>query len=157
MIKLGSKYNIEVTQQLSNGFDKSIYKKDYDLKNIKSNLFYFKKDFLCEENNFDFAITRGGASSLSELAELNIPFIVIPFPYATDNHQYYNAKRYSNQNCCWILEEKNFNSGDIFKIINQIMINKNEYLLKKNNLKDMCPKKSWEYINKKIIKYFYEN
>jgi len=157
MIKLGSKYNIEVTQQLSNGFDKAIYKKDYDLENIKSNLFYFKEDFLCKENNFDLAITRAGASSLAELAQLNIPFITIPFRYATDNHQYYNAKRYSNLNCGWILEEKNIVSGDIFKIINQIMINKNEYLTKKNNLKVMCQRNNWEYINKKILKIFYEN
>ena len=124
---------------------------------LKITYFFFEENFLCKKNNFDIAITRAGASSLAELAHLNIPFISIPFPHATDNHQFLNAKRYSDLNCCWILEEKNFNSGDIYKIINQIMVNKNEYFEKKKNLVKFNENKTWENINQKIIKYFNEN
>ena len=113
--------------------------------------------FLCKKNNFDIAITRAGASSLAELAHLNIPFIAIPFPHATDNHQFLNAKRYYDRNCCWILEEKNFNSGDIYKIINQIMVNKNEYLEKKKILMKFNENGTWENFNQKIIKCLNEN
>ena len=60
-------------------------------------------------------------------------------------------------NCCWILEEKNFNSGDIYEIINQIMTNKNEYFEKKNNLMKINENKTWENINQKHIKFFNEN
>ncbi len=154
IIDLASKYHIEVTQQLSSEYDIVDYKKEYDKKNIKNNLFFFENNFLCKENNFDIAITRAGASTLAELAHLGIPFISIPFPYATDNHQFLNTKRYLDLNCCWILEEKNFISGDIYKIINKIMLNKNEYILKKNNLEKLSDNNTWEDINKKIIKYF---
>ena len=157
IIQLSKKYKIEITQQLSSGFDIESYKKEYNENNIKNNLFFFEENFLCKKNNFDIAITRAGASSLAELAHLNIPFISIPFPYATDNHQFLNAKRYYDSNCCWILEEKNFKSGDIYKIINQIMINKNEYFEKKKNLVKFNKNKTWENINQKIIKYFNEN
>jgi len=91
------------------------------------------------------------------LAHLNIPFIAIPFPHGTDNHQFLNAKRYYDLNCCWILEEKNFNSGDIYKMINQIMLNKKEYIEKKNNLMKLNENKTWEDINQKIIKNFNDN
>ena len=37
------------------------------------------------------AISRAGASSLAELAAMQVPSILVPFPAATDNHQYYNA------------------------------------------------------------------
>lgn len=37
------------------------------------------------------AINRAGASSLAELAAMEIPAILIPYPYATENHQFYNA------------------------------------------------------------------
>ncbi len=37
-------------------------------------------------------IARAGASTISELRVVKRPAILIPFPYATDNHQYYNAK-----------------------------------------------------------------
>ena len=157
IIELASKYKIELTQQLSPGFDISNYKKNYDKNNIKNNIFFFEENFLCKNFSFDIAITRSGASSLAELAHLNIPFIAIPFPYAKDNHQFFNAKRYFDLNCSWILEEKNFNSGDIYKIINQIMVNKNEYLKKKNNLKKFNENKTWENINEKIIKNLNDN
>ncbi len=157
IIQISKKYKIEVTQQLTSGFDIDTYKKEYDDNNIKNNLFFFEDNFLCKKNNFDIAITRAGASSLAELAHLNIPFISIPFPHATDNHQYLNAKRYYDRNCCWILEEKNFNSGDICQIINQIMANKNEYFEKKNNLMKLNENKTWETINQKHIKYFNDN
>ncbi len=157
IIELSKKYKIEITQQLSSDFDVDNYKKEYDKNNIKNNLFFFEDNFLCKKNNFDIAITRAGASSLTELAHLNIPFIAIPFPYATDNHQYLNAKRYYDRNCCWILEEKNFNSGDIYQIINQIMVNKNEYLEKKKILMKFNENKTWENFNRKIIKFLNEN
>ncbi len=157
MIQLSKKNKIEVTQQISSDFDIDNYKREYDKNNIKNNLFFFEENFLCKKSNFDIAITRAGASSLSELAHLDIPFISIPFPYATDNHQFLNAKRYFDKNCCWILEEKNFNSGDICEIINQIIINKNEYIEKKNNLMKLNKNETWENINQKIIKFLNEN
>ena len=46
----------------------------------------------------DFAITRAGASTLSELVSLKIPFLAIPFPFSKDDHQYFNAKFYVDKN-----------------------------------------------------------
>tara|TARA_A100000164_G_C21902439_1_gene771222 strand:+ start:246 stop:1304 length:1059 start_codon:yes stop_codon:yes gene_type:complete len=157
IINLSKKYKIEISQQLSTGFDINNFKKEYEDNNIKNNIFFFEDNFLCKNSEFDIAITRAGASSLAELSYLNIPFISIPFPHATDNHQFLNAKRYHNLNCCWILEEKNFNSGDIYAIVNQIMIDKKEYLLKKNNLEKLNKNNTWEKINQKILENINEN
>tara|TARA_Y100001958_G_C21232091_1_gene557946 strand:+ start:113 stop:1210 length:1098 start_codon:yes stop_codon:yes gene_type:complete len=157
IIDISSKYDIEVTQQLSQGYNIDNYRKEYDKNNITNNLFYYENNFLCKENNFDIAITRAGASTLAELAYLNIPFVAIPFPHATDNHQFWNAKRYHDLNCCWILDEKNFIPGDMYKIIDQIILNKDEYIIKKNNLKKLNEKKNWENINQKLIRYFNDN
>ena len=48
LLKLASKYKIEITQQLSQGFDINDYKKDYDKNNIENNLFFLKKISLCK-------------------------------------------------------------------------------------------------------------
>ncbi len=154
IISLASKYKIKVVQQLNQTFSIDEYKKNYDKYNVENNLFYFEENLLCKNQNFDIAISRGGASSLAELSHLNIPFIAIPFPYATDNHQFLNAKKYVDLNCCWMLEEKNFNYGDIFKLISQIMINNDEYLKKKSNLNKLNENKNWENINKNIVNIF---
>lgn len=41
-------------------------------------------------------ISRAGATTLAEAAVLGIPAILIPYPYATDNHQLVNAKHYTD-------------------------------------------------------------
>ena len=40
----------------------------------------------------DLVISRAGAASLSELSQFGLPSILIPYPYATDDHQTFNAK-----------------------------------------------------------------
>lgn len=40
----------------------------------------------------DVIISRAGASTVSELAIIKKPVIIFPYPQATDNHQYFNAK-----------------------------------------------------------------
>lgn len=37
------------------------------------------------------AVSRAGASSLAEIAAVRLPAVLIPYPYAADDHQYYNA------------------------------------------------------------------
>ncbi len=41
--------------------------------------------------NADLVISRAGAGTLSELAICNCPAILVPYPYAADNHQEFNA------------------------------------------------------------------
>lgn len=41
------------------------------------------------------AINRAGASSLAEVAALQLPTMLIPYPAAADDHQYFNARAFS--------------------------------------------------------------
>ncbi len=51
------------------------------------------------------AISRSGAIALSELMANGIPSIVIPFPYAIDNHQYHNARWAANKGAVILVNE----------------------------------------------------
>lgn len=52
------------------------------------------------------AISRAGASSLAELAAMRVPAILIPYPTATDNHQYFNARALVDVGAARLLEQK---------------------------------------------------
>jgi UDP-N-acetylglucosamine--N-acetylmuramyl-(pentapeptide) pyrophosphoryl-undecaprenol N-acetylglucosamine transferase len=52
------------------------------------------------------AISRAGASSLAELAALRVPSVLVPFPAATDNHQFYNAQAFVETGAARLMEQK---------------------------------------------------
>jgi UDP-N-acetylglucosamine--N-acetylmuramyl-(pentapeptide) pyrophosphoryl-undecaprenol N-acetylglucosamine transferase len=51
------------------------------------------------------AISRAGASSLAELAAMRVPAILIPYPAAADNHQWYNARAFADAGAALLLEQ----------------------------------------------------
>ena len=54
----------------------------------------------------DLCLSRAGATTLSELAVLGKPAILIPFPYAADNHQEKNAEYYVSGGGAVLFREK---------------------------------------------------
>lgn len=121
--------------------------KNYELFDFNPNI-----ENLMSES--DIAITRSGSSTLAELVAVNLPFIAIPLPSSLDNHQFYNAKYYENKGCCWILEQNNFKSESLKKIIIDIINNNRELLNKKiQNMKLLSQINSLENFEKEIISY----
>jgi UDP-N-acetylglucosamine--N-acetylmuramyl-(pentapeptide) pyrophosphoryl-undecaprenol N-acetylglucosamine transferase len=53
----------------------------------------------------DFAVARAGAASLAELAFFGLPSILIPFPYAADDHQTRNAEIFARAGAAIVLKE----------------------------------------------------
>ncbi|MEA3211431.1 MAG: UDP-N-acetylglucosamine--N-acetylmuramyl-(pentapeptide) pyrophosphoryl-undecaprenol [Chthoniobacter sp.] len=54
----------------------------------------------------DFAITRSGAASLTELSHFALPGILIPYPYAAEDHQTLNAKIFERAGAATLLKER---------------------------------------------------
>ena len=53
----------------------------------------------------DFAVARSGAASLAELAFFGLPSILVPFPYAADDHQTRNAEIFARAGAAFVLKE----------------------------------------------------
>ena len=127
----------------------------YNENKIKSNIFEFNSDLINLISSSDLAISRCGASTSAELAHTCTPFIAVPYPYSLDNHQYLNARYYERKKYCWLLEEKNFNSVNLFNLILEIINDKKKLENIRENMKknyDNNVYKNIENIIRKIIK-----
>ena len=60
-------------------------------------------------NLADIIVARSGAMTITEVAKLGKPAIFIPFPFATENHQEYNAKVLANVGAAKIILDKDLN------------------------------------------------
>lgn len=88
-------------------------------KYIKIERFVFDMDKMYKAA--DLLITRAGAMTITELALSSKPAILVPFPYAAENHQYYNAKVLENAGAGKILIESQFNEKSLYEDIEQII------------------------------------
>jgi len=52
------------------------------------------------------AVSRAGASSLAEIAAMRVPAVLIPYPSAADNHQFYNAWAFVESGAARMLEQE---------------------------------------------------
>ena len=66
-------------------------------------------------------IARSGASSLAEICALKKPSILVPFPYAADNHQYYNAKLFKDAGISFLIEESDNLQQDLFNAVKKLL------------------------------------
>ena len=126
ILNLSKKYKLKIYQQ-SNNENIEILKDFYNSKNIDHKLFNYKENILEFISDSNLCITRAGASTLSELTCLNVPYLAIPYPFAKDNHQYENAVFYKNKNCCWMLDQKNITSEILSNKLMQIIEDKDDY------------------------------
>jgi len=156
IIKLSKNFEIYVNHQINEKNYKNL-ETFYKENQIKFNLFDFDESLTELIKKTDLCITRSGASSLAELVYLNIPFIAIPFPFAKDDHQFYNAKYYEKKGCCWLIHQKNFDIVRMENLIISIFSNKEDYFNKKENLKKISNQNTWNNINKKLIDLINEN
>ena len=63
----------------------------------------------------DLVISRAGAASLSELSHFGLASILIPYPYATDDHQTSNAKVFAEAGAAEVQTRALLDSGNILR------------------------------------------
>ncbi len=67
------------------------------------------------------AVSRAGASSLSEFAAMRVPAVLIPFPAAADNHQFHNARAWAQSGAACLLEQAAAAPQPLFHALRQIL------------------------------------
>lgn len=102
-------------------------------------------------NIADIVISRAGASTLSEIIELNKPSIIIPSPYVANDHQNKNCDVLVKNNCCIKILEKDLNCSILRKKVYYLAQNETLYNNIKNNLKKMQKGNNFNVFHQEII------
>jgi UDP-N-acetylglucosamine--N-acetylmuramyl-(pentapeptide) pyrophosphoryl-undecaprenol N-acetylglucosamine transferase len=65
-------------------------------------------------------ISRSGASTISELAVIGRPAILIPYPFATDDHQTANASMLAKAGAAWLIQQRDLSAQKLSALLAEI-------------------------------------
>ena len=74
----------------------------------------------------DLVVSRSGAMTITEISIVGKPAIFIPFPFATENHQEYNARVLEKVGAAKIILDKNLNYKNLNDTIELMVENKEQ-------------------------------
>ena len=118
-------------------------------------IFNFTDKILNYYNKANLVITRSGASVLGELINVKIPFICIPLPSSTDNHQFKNAEFYLKKGYGYLLEEKDI-ENKLNNLINSLFVEKSLIKTIISNQRQYSDKNVFSNLNIQIEKILNE-
>ena len=98
------------------------------------------------------AVSRAGASSLAEIAVMRLPSLLVPFPAAADNHQFYNARAFEKTSAAKLLEQKNATPEKVAAILIELAENETTRALMQTALTQWHTPKAAEEIAENILK-----
>ena len=67
------------------------------------------------------SVSRSGASSLAEIAAMRLPSLLVPFPAAADNHQFFNALAFEKAGAAKLLEQKNSTPEKVVNVLTELI------------------------------------
>jgi UDP-N-acetylglucosamine--N-acetylmuramyl-(pentapeptide) pyrophosphoryl-undecaprenol N-acetylglucosamine transferase len=101
-----------ITERYKNmGIDSRVQNFFHDIEN------YYEK--------IDIYVGRSGASTINEIIEYRIPSIFVPYPFAKDNHQFFNSLNFLQYNAAIIIDQANLNPDKLAESIGKYIENRN--------------------------------
>jgi UDP-N-acetylglucosamine--N-acetylmuramyl-(pentapeptide) pyrophosphoryl-undecaprenol N-acetylglucosamine transferase len=77
----------------------------YAQAGVQAELTAFIDDTATAFAQADLVICRAGASTVTELAAVGVAAVLVPFPFAVDDHQTRNARYLSDAGAAWLLPQ----------------------------------------------------
>lgn len=94
---------------------------NYQAQGLDAKITDFIDDMAQAYAQADIVIARSGALTIAELSAVGVASILIPFPYAVDNHQMHNAKYLSDQNAAILLPQTELTEQKIAELLSDFI------------------------------------
>ena len=99
----------------------------------------------------DLAIFRSGAIGLAELMARGIPSILVPYPYATANHQEHNARAVEGAGAAVVILDKELTGEILLKQIESLLADESKLQKMKDAAKALGRPEAAEDIARKVL------
>ncbi|RYG29471.1 MAG: UDP-N-acetylglucosamine--N-acetylmuramyl-(pentapeptide) pyrophosphoryl-undecaprenol N-acetylglucosamine transferase, partial [Chitinophagaceae bacterium] len=99
----------------------------------------------------DVVVSRSGAMALSELCVVRKPAILVPFPFAAEDHQTANAKNLVSRNAAIMIAD-NEAADKLITTINELMLNSEKQEEMKGNLSKLAVRDADKIVAEKILR-----
>ena len=106
------KGNLEATQRL------------YCDHNVNGRVEEFIDDMAEAYDWADLILCRSGALTVSELAVAGRPSILVPYPWAVDDHQTANGHYLVEQSAALMIQQREFNKGSLARMLQELIANR---------------------------------
>jgi UDP-N-acetylglucosamine--N-acetylmuramyl-(pentapeptide) pyrophosphoryl-undecaprenol N-acetylglucosamine transferase len=101
----------------------------------------------------DLIVARAGAASLAEFAAFSLPGILIPFPYAADDHQSRNAEIFARAHAAILLKEAELSGELLARKIKELIGDAQELRRMSENCSRLAPKDAAGLVVEAMEKY----
>lgn len=102
----------------------------------------------------DLAVCRAGAGTLSELCLLGLPAILVPYPYAADNHQEYNARALVDKKAADLVIDEFLDGDTLYKRVEALHRDSGLLHEMKQNMKGQANPRALDDILDTIIQVY---
>ncbi len=69
----------------------------------------------------DAIVSRAGATSLAEISARGIPAVLVPFPFATEDHQTTNARAYVDAGCAYMIADADVETPEFAELVQRLV------------------------------------
>lgn len=101
----------------------------------------------------DVAIARAGAASLAELAAFALPAVLIPYPYAAEDHQTRNAEIFTRAEAAIMLREADLSGDQLARQIRELMSDPARLERMSQNARRLAPTNAAETVVETMERY----
>lgn len=125
--------------------------KNYHDNSVDAEVLPFIDDMRAAYDWADLVVCRSGALTIAELAAVGIASILIPYPYAADNHQFHNACFLQSENAARVMNEEDLNSESLASLLTHFQNNRDELIVMSVNARAQAKVDATENLAKGIL------
>lgn len=149
---LPSDFTVEVRHQAGKGRAEETSKAYGDIK-AGVDVTEFIVDMAAAFEWADLVICRSGALTVSELAAAGVASVLVPFPYAVDDHQTRNAEYLVEAGAAVLMPESETNAQSLAAVLEELLNNRKKLLEMANRARGVSVPDSAERVANLCMEY----